>query len=148
MTSRPDAAELTRVLNRAFPSKHGDQPLLVEDAGPGFARIRMRYREWMQRPGQALSGPTLMAAADTAMYAAVMADAGPVLMAVTADMNLRFLHRGALGDVIAEARVLKSGRRLVVLEARVWSAAEPERVALHATGSYALPSAATAAVAG
>lgn len=139
-----NAEQLTQLLNVAFPSNKGDQPIVVEEVRPGVVRIRMRYREWMQRPGQALSGPTLMAAADTAMYVAVMAHVGPVLMAVTADMNLRFLNRGALGDVLAEASILKFGRKLVVMECRVWSAAEPERLAMHSTGSYVLPSSASA----
>ena len=139
MDLKLSAEQLTQLLNAAFPSGRGDQPLLVEDVWPGHARIRMRYREWMQRPGKVLSGPTLMAAADIAMYVAVMAHVGPALMAVTADMNLRFLNKGALGDVIAEAGILKLGRKLVVMDTRVWSAAEPERPVLHATGSYALP---------
>ncbi len=139
LTLKLDAAQLTALLNRAFPSGRGDQPLTVESVQPGRARIRMRYRDWMQRPGASLSGPTLMAAADTAMYVAVMAHVGPELMAVTADMNLRFLHRGALGDVIAEARILKLGRRLVVMDCSVWSDAEPERLVMQASGSYAVP---------
>lgn len=134
-----DTEQLTTLLNSAFPSGRSDQPLQVEEVGPGFARVRMRYRDWMQRPGRVLAGPTLMAAADLAMYAAVMGHVGPALMAVTADMNLRFLNKGALGDVLAEARILKLGRRLVAMEARVWSEAEPGRLVLHATGSYALP---------
>lgn len=140
MDLKLSAEQLTQLLNAAFPSGKGDQPIVVEEVRSGYARIRMRYREWMQRPGKALSGPTLMAAADTAMYVAVMAHAGPVLMAVTADMNLRFLNKGVLGDVLAEASILKFGRKLVVMDCRVWSAAEPERLAMHATGSYALPS--------
>lgn len=139
MELKLSAEQLTQLLNAAFPSGKGDQPILVEEVRPGYARIRMRYRQWMQRPGKTLSGPTLMAAADTAMYVAVMAQAGPMLMAVTADMNLRFLSKGALDDVLAEATVLKFGRKLVVMECRVWSAAEPERLVMHATGSYALP---------
>jgi len=134
------AAQLEQLLNSAFPSGKGDNPLLVEEVQPGMARVRMRYREWMQRPGRVLSGPTLMAAADTAMYVAVMAHVGPALMAVTADMNLRFLNKGALGDVLAEARILKLGRKLVVMETRVWSAAEPDSLVMYASGSYAVPS--------
>lgn len=134
------AAQLEQLLNSAFPSGKGDHPLQVEEVRPGAARIRMRYREWMQRPGRVLSGPTLMAAADTAMYVAVMAHIGPELMTVTADMNLRFLNKGALGDVLAEASILKLGRRLVVMEVRVWSAAEPDTLVMHASGSYAVPS--------
>jgi uncharacterized protein (TIGR00369 family) len=139
MDLKLSAEQLTQLLNAAFPSREGDTPILVEEVAPGRARIRMRYRDWMQRPGRVLSGPTLMAAADTAMYVVVMAHVGPALMAVTADMNLRFINKGALGDVIAEAGILKLGRRLVAMECRVWSDAARQQLVMHATGSYARP---------
>jgi uncharacterized protein (TIGR00369 family) len=133
------AEQVQNLVTAAFPASDGKSLLTVEALEPGYARVRMPFRKWMLRPGQVLSGPTLMTAVDTAMYVAVLGQCGPELMAVTADLNLRFLAKGAVGDVIADARILKLGRKLVVLESSVFSSADPERRVLHATGSYARP---------
>lgn len=131
--------QVQTLVRGAFPGSAGSESLLVEVLEPGYARIRMPYRKWMVRPGNVLSGPSMMAAVDTAMYVAVLGHIGVQLMAVTADMNLRFLNKGVLGDVIADARILKLGRKLIAMESRVYSAAEPEVLVMHATGSYARP---------
>ncbi len=135
------ALEQVQTLVRgAFPGNAGTESLTVEALEPGYARIRLPYKKWMLRPGNVLSGPTLMTAVDTAMYVAVLGHIGVQLMAVTADMNLRFLNKGTLGDVIADARILKLGKKLIAMESRVYSSAAPEVLVMHATGSYARPS--------
>lgn len=116
----------------------GAASVAVESVAPGRARIRIPYAESMLRPGQRVSGPVLFAAADTAMYAVVLAHIGPQLMAVTSDMNLHFLRGAQPGDVVAEARLVKLGRRLAVIDVQVYTGAATEP-ALLATGSYALP---------
>lgn len=132
--------QVQALVRGAFPGSAGGEALVVEALEPGYARIRLPFRKWMLRPGNVLSGPTLMTAVDTAMYVAVLGHVGVELMAVTADMTLRFLNKGAVGDVIADARVLKLGRKLVAMESRVYSSAAPEALVMHATGSYARPS--------
>ena len=140
LTLKLDAERVQALVRMAFPGKHtGEHPIAVEALRPGYARIRMAYRDWMLRPGRVISGPTLMTASDTAMYVAVLGHVGAEMMAVTADMNLRFLNKAVPGDVVAEASILKLGRRLVVMESKVWSAAAPEVLAMAATGSYAVP---------
>lgn len=113
--------------------------LRVEWVKPGAACVYFPYSTQMLRPGGVLSGPTLMAAADSAMYAAVLAHTGPQLMAVTADMNLRFLNKANAEDIFAEAHILKMGRKLIVMECRVWTVNHAHKIAMHATGSYVLP---------
>jgi uncharacterized protein (TIGR00369 family) len=112
----------------------------VEEVGQGFARIRMPYSESMLRPGRVLSGPSLFGAADVAMYVLVLTHVGPELMAVTANFNMNFLSKAKPGDIIAEARLIKLGRRLAVMEVSLFSSAEPAVRVAHVTGSYALPS--------
>ena len=112
--------------------------LSVEEVRPGYARIRLPYSERMLRPGNVISGPTLFTAADSAMYALVLSHLGPELMAVTSQCNLNFLNKAAPGDVIAEAQLLKLGRKLVVMEVRMRTGDDPIIVA-HATGTYARP---------
>lgn len=111
----------------------------VEEVREGYARGRLLYRDSMLRPGGTLSGPALFTATDMAMYVMVLSHVGPELMAVTANLNMNFLARGKPGDIIAEARLLKLGQRLVVMEVSLYSSAEPETLIAHVTGSYARP---------
>jgi len=132
--------QVQTLVRGAFPGNAGTESLTVEALEPGYARIRLPFKKWMIRPGNVISGPTLMTAVDTAMYVAVLGHIGVQLMAVTADMNLRFLNKAAVGDVIADARILKLGRKLIAMESRVFTTAAPEVLVMHATGSYARPS--------
>lgn len=131
--------QVQTLLRNAFPASAGSAAMVVEALAPGCARIRLPFQKWMVRPGQVLSGPSMMTAIDTAMYVVVLAHIGEQMMAVTTDMNLHFVNKGALGDLIAEARILKLGRRLIVMEAKLFSSADPDRLVMHATGSYARP---------
>lgn len=109
----------------------------VSEVGASFAVIRLPYSPRMLRPGERVSGPTLFAAIDTAMYAAVLAHIGEQRMAVTSDMTLHFLRGCAPRDIEARADIVKLGRRLAVMSVVV--GAEGDEPAVHATGSYALP---------
>ena len=110
----------------------------IDELRPGFARVRMPFRKWMLRPGNVVSGPALFTTADLAMYALVLAHTGPQLMAVTSNLNLNFVSKGVAADVIAEASLLKLGRKLAVMEVKLRCGDDPTLVA-HATGSYMLP---------
>lgn len=137
LTLKLDAEQVQQLIRGGLPAadKSG---LLVEAVQPGLARIRFPFRNWMLRPGNSISGPTLFTVADTAMYALVLSHVGPELMAVTASLNINFLARPKAGDVVGEARLLKLGRRLVVMEVALFTADQTDVVA-HVTGSYALP---------
>ncbi|MGH8460419.1 MAG: PaaI family thioesterase [Stenotrophobium sp.] len=110
----------------------------VEAVAPGCARIRLPFHPGMLRPGGVISGPTLFTAADTAMYALVLAHIGPQLMAVTSQLNINFLRKAAPGDVIGDARMLRLGRRTAVIEVLLYAGDDSQPVA-QVTGSYALP---------
>ncbi len=111
----------------------------VELIAPGTAHIRIAFRDWMLRPGGTVAGPVLMMAADAAMYAVVLAHIGEQLLAVTSNLNIHFLDKPKPTDVLAEARLLRLGRRLAVCEVLLRSDGADELIA-HVTGSYALPS--------
>lgn len=113
--------------------------LVVEELRPGYARTRLPFRKSMLRPGNVVSGPALFTAADTAMYVLILGHLGPQLMAVTSDFNLHFLNKAAQGDVIAEAKFLKLGRRLVVMQVALFTSADPQKQVAQVTGSYMLP---------
>ena len=101
-------------------------------------RVRMPVRDEHLRPGGTVSGPTLMFFCDAAFYLLVLAQIGPVPLAVTTNLNINFLRRPAAKPVVAEARLLKLGRRLAVGEVAVFSEGEDEMVA-HATLTYSIP---------
>ena len=112
--------------------------LRVERLEQGRARVRMPFQERHLRPGGTISGSSLCAVADVTMYLLILARLGPVALAVTTNLNINFLRLPAARDIVAEARMLKLGRRLAVGEVAVFSDGEEEMVA-HATLTYSIP---------
>ena len=110
----------------------------ADDIGKGTATLRLPFAESMLRPGGTVSGPTMMALADTTMYAVVLGAIGVVKLAVTTSFNVNFLHRPSPADLMAEGRLMKLGKRLAVVEVTLHSDGHDEPVA-HATGTYSIP---------
>lgn len=100
--------------------------------------LRLPYREDFLRPGGTISGPMLMGLADLAVYAIVLAAIGRVELAVTTSLTINFLRKPPPADILAQARLLKLGKRLAVGEVELYSAGEPEMVA-HVTATYSIP---------
>lgn len=131
----PTIAELRAFFASDFPQS----TVTIEDARPGFARVRQTIGHAHLRPGGTVSGPVMMATADAAAYAAILATIGIVPLAVTTDLSIHFLRRpSADAAIVAEASLLKTGKRLVVAEVRITSEGKDELIA-HATATYALP---------
>ena len=99
--------DLTAFLDQEFPQMHaGGRTYHVEEVGPLSARMRMDYHERHLRPGGTLSGPSMMALADLALYAAILAHIGPVGLAVTTSLNFNFLRKPEPRALIADCRLL------------------------------------------
>jgi uncharacterized protein (TIGR00369 family) len=132
-------SELERFLRNEFPQvfKAGSG-LSIEEIWHGGAQVRQAYREDFIRPGGTLSGPTMMALADFAMYVAVLASIGPVPLAVTTNLSINFLRKPGAADLLAEAKLMKLGKRLAVGEVAIRSVGAVELVA-HATSTYSIP---------
>jgi uncharacterized protein (TIGR00369 family) len=131
--------ELERFLTVEFPQVfHPGCGLAIEALWERGGRVRQSYREASIRPGGTISGPTMMALADFAMYVAVLSAIGPVPLAVTTNLNINFLRKPAPRDLLADARLLKLGRRLAVGEVTIRSEGEDEPVA-HVTSTYSIP---------
>jgi len=131
--------ELERFLAAEFPQVfHRDSGLSIEALWEGGCRVRQAFREVSIRPGGTISGPTMMALADFAMYVVVLAAIGPVPLAVTINLNINFLRKPSARDLTAEARLLKLGKRLATGEVTIRSEAEEEPVA-HVTATYSIP---------
>ena len=80
----------------------------------------------------------MMALADYALYAAILASIGPVELAVTTSLNINFLRKPLPGDLLGEARLIKLGKRLAVGEVQIHSVHSDDMVA-HVTGTYSIP---------
>lgn len=115
-----------------------DIGLKVEKVRQGYARIRIPFQDKHLRPGGTISGPVMMTAGDTAMYVAILGSLGEMAMAVTSNLNINFLKRPEQLDLIAEANILKLGKRIAFCEVGIRCEGSEELVA-HVTGSYSLP---------
>ncbi len=138
------AEEVAAFLEEVFPQTSG--LVRIEEIAPMRGRLRALIDERHLRPGGTVSGPTLFMAADVGFYAALLGMIGRVPLAVTSSMTITFMRRPAPADVIAEARILKLGRRLASGDVTLYSDGRPEPVALAQT-TYALPEDARAAAA-
>jgi uncharacterized protein (TIGR00369 family) len=137
--AKMSVAELKEFLRVEFPQSFGSGDTTIERADGMSCLLRQRYNEQMLRPGGTVSGPTLMALADCAMYVVLLSAIGPVGLAVTTNLNINFLRKGQAGqDVLAEARLLKLGKRLAVGEVNLLSGTSPDPIA-HVTATYSIP---------
>lgn len=128
--------ELQRFLVDAFP---GNPPTtVVEEVADWGVRLRLPVTAAHERPGGTVSGPALMALADSTAWLAVIAEIGPVALAVTTSLHIDFLRRPRLVDVVAEGRLLKLGRRLAVADVALRSDGDEPLVA-KAQVTYSIP---------
>jgi uncharacterized protein (TIGR00369 family) len=111
----------------------------VRELEAGKARVRLPFRSDFMRAGGTVSGPAMMMLADYALYAVIMSAAENGAGAVTSNLNTTFLRRPKPFAVIADARLIRCGRRLAYGEVTMFSEGEEDEPVAHATGTYALP---------
>jgi len=129
----------TEDVQRFFTAEFPQSEVSIEEVGNYRARVRQEIGGRHLRPGGTVSGPVMMGVADGAMYAALLAEIGPVALAVTTSLTINFLRKPAAGcDLLGEARLLKLGSRLAVGEVTLVSEGSEEPVA-HATVTYSIP---------
>lgn len=130
--------ELNEFLDGAFPG--APRAYRVEHVGDDGLRMRVPYDPSQLRPGGTLSGPTMMALADAAAWLVTLARIGPVALAVTSGLTISFLAKPQPADLLAQATLLRLGRRQSVSEVRLWSdGTDPSAPVAHATVTYAIP---------
>jgi len=130
--------EIRAYLAEVFPQIELGRAFEIEAIGPSSARVRLIFHPSHLRPGGTISGPSMFALADVSLYVAILAQIGPVGLAVTTNMNINFLRKPMPRDLIGETRLIKLGKRLAVGEVAIYSARDTEMVA-HATGTYSIP---------
>jgi acyl-coenzyme A thioesterase PaaI-like protein len=111
MAARMTAAELDAFLRAELPQMFDYDDLTIEHADGRTCRLRQRFRENMLRPGGTVSGPTLMALADCAMYVVVLSAIGPVGLALTTNLNIN-LRKGQPARRAGRCRLLNSASGL------------------------------------
>jgi uncharacterized protein (TIGR00369 family) len=97
-------------------------------------RCLLPFKPTQTRQGNTISGPILMAMADAAMYALMLAQDEANLSSVTKDFQIHFLSRPAAQDLTALASMIKDSSKHALMRVEIFSA---EKLVAHATGSYA-----------
>ena len=91
------------------------------------------------RPGGTVSGPTMMTAADYALYIAILGEIGIVALAVTTNLSTNFLRKpSAEQDIRAVCQLMKVGKALIVGDVWLYSLDSDEPIA-HVVGTYSIP---------
>jgi uncharacterized protein (TIGR00369 family) len=133
------ADEIGDVLHEVFPQAfYPDCGLTLERVDYANVRVRRHFHADYLRPGGTISGPTMMELADFAMYVAIFSAIGRQPLAVTTNLNINFLRKPSPADLIAEAKLMKIGKRLAVGEVTLYSDGADEPVA-HVTSTYSIP---------
>jgi uncharacterized protein (TIGR00369 family) len=130
-----DATQLQAILTEAFPG--ADVPR-VDEVLDDTVTLVQPVNDRHGRPGGTVSGPTMMMLADTAAWMAILAQIGPVVLAVTTSLHIDFLRKPALVDLAAKATLLKLGRTLAVVDVSIFSVGHTNMVA-KAQVTYAIP---------
>lgn len=136
--SRLAAADFEALVRESVPLV-GSQGVRVRAMGAGTASLLLPFREDFLRPGGTVTGPALFGLADVALYGAVLSLIGRVELAVTTSMTINFLRRPPPAAIVAEARILKLGKRLAYGEVLLSVEGGEDGPVAHATGTYSIP---------
>jgi len=131
-------AELQSFLVREFPQMK-PMGMVIESFDGVMLRLSSHVGEAQLRPGGTVSGPAMMALADCAAYLLLLGQIGPVALAVTTNLNINFLRKPEPVGLYAEARMLKRGKSLAIMEVGIFSTAVTDGPVAHATLTYAIP---------
>ena len=108
--------------------------LRLEAVGEGTARMRLPYRPEVSNGTGAVHGGAIVSLCDTCFYVALASLYGREQETTTAQLACNFLAPARPPhDLIAEAKVLKAGRRIVYGEVYVRSG---ELLVAHATLNF------------
>lgn len=134
---RMSAAELHHFMAEQFPQA-SHLAMRVEHVDEKSIRVRLPTDDRHLRPGGTVSGPTLMWLCDASMYMLILAQIGPVALAVTTSLTINFLRKPEPGDILAEGRLLKLGQRLAVGDFLLYSEGVDDPVA-QCSLTYSIP---------
>jgi len=131
-----DKETITAFFREEFPQL----PYQIVSVGEQSSTIRHQVGHSDLRPGGTISGPSLFALADSALYVAVLGEIGIVPLAVTTNVTINFMRKpSADHDLEARCTLIKMGRNLAVGDVFIYSDAMPNKPVAHAVGTYAIP---------
>ena len=106
--------------------------LTVEPVGDGRAHVRLQAGDQHLNPHGTVHGGVLATLADVAGGEAVAAgnESGP---GVTIELKITYLNPGKPGELLADARVIKRGKRITIVETEVF---QDEDLVAHAIGTF------------
>jgi acyl-coenzyme A thioesterase PaaI-like protein len=135
-----DASQVSNLLDQQYPQllETGERSYLIEAVGAAYGRLRLIYSPRHRRPGGTISGPSMFTLADLTLYATILAQIGAVPLVVTTSMTIDFLRKPEPRDLVAECRLIKSGKRLIFGTVTLTSDGLAAPVA-HASGTYSVP---------
>lgn len=134
--SKPTADDIQALL-RSNVGTAVDFDFKLTAVGDDYAELVIPFAKNLTRLGGTISGPVMMTAADTAMYAAVIHVAEQGEYGVTSHMNVEFLRRPPAAGLRVTARILRAGRRQISCLVEIVSEAD-NRLVAHVTGAYVL----------
>ncbi len=108
---RVTESQLQNLLNEvAFTRNFGFR---VQSLNDGECTLSVPFQPDFERPGGVVSGQVFMAAADAAMWLAIMTRLGMEENALTVELKTNFLGAARREDILCSARILKQGQRLI-----------------------------------
>lgn len=132
-----DKASLEAFIARDFTQVSRD--FRVEAVTDQGLDLRLLVTEAHLRPGGTVSGPTMFALADVAVYLAILSRIGPKALSVTTNCSIDFMRKPAADrDVIGRARLLKLGKQLAIGDVLMFSEGLEAPVA-RASLTYSIP---------
>ena len=137
MELRMDRDDLAEFMAEHFPQVARD--FTVDEVTSDSLSIRLHVSDRNLRPGGTISGPSMFALADVAIYLAILSRIGPVALAVTTNCSIDFMRKPQAGkDLVCRARLLKLGRTLAVGDVLIFSEGDGVPVA-RASLTYSIP---------
>jgi uncharacterized protein (TIGR00369 family) len=122
------------------PAEYGEFPLKhhlgMDVSGDDAGTARLTVGAEHLNPNGVVHGAVLFALVDTAMGKATMNALEPGRFCASIEVSLRFIRPAAAGDLTAVATVVKLGRSVVHLDARV--VGDDERLVATAAGTFAI----------
>ncbi|MCV6602652.1 MAG: PaaI family thioesterase, partial [Cohaesibacter sp.] len=107
MNLKMEKAEVEALLDQKFPQIHeGGRCYFIDWIKPLETQMRLKADHRHLRPGGTISGPSMMSLADLAAYVIILAEIGPVALAVTTSLNINFLNKPGPGDLLGHCKIL------------------------------------------
>jgi len=111
-----------RAIREKFETNHFPKLLgiEIEDVQPGRARLSVEVRKELLQLQGVMHGGAIASLIDTAVAFAIVGASEPDDRFTTVEMKVNYLSAIREGRVIADARLIRDGRRIIVAECDVF----------------------------